>query len=121
MKSIVFFALIGGVIATLNRLLHIANYPENLTRYDDGRINWKWCLFNNTVRIAVAMCVSVFVGVVVLPHITIIDETSRYAIAGASAIMGEQLWNIIGKKIKEFVEKWIDDSAKDERSRRGRR
>lgn len=75
-------------------------------------------LFDNTIRIMVAISVAIFVGVVILPHATFIDEYSRCAIAGMSAIVGEQIWNIIGRKIKAVVEKWSNISTETTKSNR---
>lgn len=121
LANILIFAVLGGIIATLNRLLIYANDPDQVTRKDDGKIHWNWMLFHNTVRVMVAICSSVFVGVVILPHVSYIDQYSMYAIAGMSAIVGEQIWNILGSKVKNFTEKWGDTTGETEtrRSRRG--
>ena len=109
--SIAIYAILGGIVATLNRLLIYANDPQKVARKEDGSIHWRWCFFANTIKILVAMCSSIFVGVVILPHATFIDEYSKFAIAGMSAIVGEQIWNIIGKKIKNIVEQWGDSGS----------
>lgn len=120
LTSIAIYAILGGIVATLNRLLMYANAPEKITRKEDGKIHWNWMLFDNTIRIMVAVSSAIFVGVVVLHHVTFLDEYSKYAIAGMSAIVGEQIWNVIGRRIKSIVEKW-SDTATTETTKSNRR
>lgn len=120
------YAAAGGFIATLARMYHYAR-PENkhdIIRKEDGKVHWRWMMFENTTRILVAMSASVFVGIVVIPHATFLDEYAKLAITGFSAIVGEQIWNIIGYKIKAIVEQWsaastnqLEEKSKDRRKR----
>lgn len=111
LSVIIPYAIAGGIMATIARLYHYTDHrnKEKIERREDGTIHWKWLAFENITKVMVAMSASIFVGVVIIPHLTVLDEYSKLAITGFSAIVGEQIYNIIGYKLKNFVDKWMMD------------
>lgn len=99
--AVITFALIGGIVATINRLYFYAKNPELITRTTDNKIHWKWCIFNNTARILVSMGSAIFVGLTLVPKT--LEETTVYAIVGVSAVIGEKIWDFIMDKGLSFL------------------
>lgn len=92
------FAL-GALIATVNKMFHYSISPDSITRHDDGRVNWRWCMFTFITAVFVGGLVSVFVGVVVVDYFDLTD-IQKFAIAGAAAIAGEKIWLIVKSSLE---------------------
>lgn len=109
--SIIVYA---SFVAIITRLLIYAHDPSKITRLDNGKIHWGWCLFNNTVRGASAVGAGVAVWFIVLPYFNSVTEEQKVAIASLSAIAGESIWLLLGYRIKKFVDKWMSDGLSND-------
>lgn len=94
--------ILGLVVAMVNKLYIITQNPDQIDRKDDGKINWWWCTFTFVVGVAIGGLVAAFIGVFIAQYFPSFGDQEKYAIAGASAIIADKLWDmakdVLGRK-----------------------
>jgi uncharacterized membrane protein len=123
-EQITIFLILGFIFSTVSTLRGQIKDPSIITRFPDGNINWAWCIYKNIVTIIVSTLAATLVGAVVVPMIEPgLDILYRCGIVAMCAIVGDDIWDILGDKAKRFMQKWLteDGESSETKSRRGRR
>lgn len=107
-KSIILAFLIAAFITLLSRLKHMIENPHEISRHDDGKINWLYCIFVNTVELVIGGVVGIGIGIT-FEYYHLLDGNMLMLAVAMSGLAGGKIFEAIQHKIHKKIENSEDD------------
>lgn len=107
-KEIILTFLIATFITLLSRFKHLIDNPHDVVRHEDGKINWAYNVFINTVELLIGGVVGVGVGVILEYYHLLEGNMLMLAVATSGLAAGK-----IFEAVQHKIHKKIEDSEND--------
>ena len=82
--------------------------PHEISRHENGDINWKYCIFVNTVELVIGGVVGIGIGVV-FEFYQLLDGNMLMLAVAMSGLAGGKIFEAVQHKIHKKVEEVDND------------
>ena len=107
-KSIILTFLIAAFITLLSRLKHMIENPQEISRHDNGEINWKYNIFVNAVELVIGGVVGIGIGIT-FEYYHLLDGNMLMLAVAMSGLAGGKIFEAIQHKIHKKIDNAEDD------------
>lgn len=107
LKTFLFVFLLGSFISGLSKLYEIKNNPQKISRHENGKINWGYCIFANTLEVLVGGLVALG-AFLILQHFQLADGYLQIVIVGAVSTAAGRIFELVQQIAYKQVQNKLD-------------